>query len=122
MPINPGDKLQSPWLGVPAGSCLLKRPPLRLNGGISSDITHNTESQSDQPHDFNNDGHQDHNNNVNLAHSLAQVNPKKPANEGTTRVSRELHFGVYRSCDQFVTAAARAGHPAGCETRFAPCP
>ena len=118
MPINPGDKLQSPWLGVPAGSCLLKRPPLRLNGGISSDITHNTESQSDQPHGFNNDGHQDHNNNVNLAHSLAQVNPKKPANEGTTRVSRELHFGVYRSCDQFVTAAARAGHPAGCETRL----
>ena len=118
VPINPGEKLQSPWLGVPAGSCLLKRPPLRLNGGISSDINRSTDSQSDQPHGFNNDGPQVHNNNVNHAHSLTQVNPKNPANDGTKRVSRELHFGVYRSCGQFVTAAARAGHPAGCETRL----
>ena len=32
-PILPGEKLQKEWNGIPAGACLLKKPPLRLNGG-----------------------------------------------------------------------------------------
>ena len=104
VPVQPGDKLQSPWFDVPSGSCLLKKPPLRLNGGISSD----TNSQSPCL------------NNGNQSHSLAQVNPKNPSNACFEKVSKELHFGVYRSCDQFISAAAWAGHPAGSETRL-PC-
>jgi hypothetical protein len=70
---------------VPSGSCLLKKPPLRLNGGISID----TNNQSPCL------------NNGNQSHSLAQVNPKNPSNACFEKVSKELHFGVYRSCDQF---------------------
>ena len=29
-----------------------------------------------------------------------------------------MHFGVYRSCEQFISAAAGAGHPAGSETKL----
>ena len=36
------------------------------------------------------------------------------------KVSNKLHFGIYRSCDQFISAASWAGHPAGSETRL-PC-
>ena len=32
-PIAVGQKLQSSWNAVPAGAKLLRRPPLRLNGG-----------------------------------------------------------------------------------------
>ena len=37
-PIQPGEKLTSMWRGVPPKSCLLKRPPLRLNGGKKVDV------------------------------------------------------------------------------------
>ena len=32
-PVLPGEKLQAEWNGIPVGACLLKKPPLRLNGG-----------------------------------------------------------------------------------------
>eukprot|EP00435_Cladocopium_sp_Y103_P070991 s38_g36.t1 len=38
LPVQPGQKLSSPWKEIPTGSCLLKKPPLRLNGG---DVTIN---------------------------------------------------------------------------------
>ena len=36
-PVQPGEKLTSMWRGVPSKSCLLKRPPLRLNGGKNAE-------------------------------------------------------------------------------------
>ena len=107
VPVPPGDKLQSPWFDIPSGSCLLKKPPLRPNGGIASDTIPC------------NNGNQSHSlNNGNQSHSLAQVNPKNPSDGSSAKMSKELHFGVYRLCDQFISAAAWAGHPAGGETRL----
>ena len=48
LPSQPGDKLTSQWRGVPPKSCLLKRPPLRLNGGTNADIVEPGKSKSDE--------------------------------------------------------------------------
>ena len=37
-PIQPGDKLSTPWNGLPTGACLLKKPPLRSNKGEGVEI------------------------------------------------------------------------------------
>jgi len=112
VPIQPGDKLQSSWFNIPAGSCLLKKPPLRLNGGNSCNGNGgNSGDGSNQPHTLNTG---------NQSHSLAQVNPVNSPNACVEKVSNKLHFGIYRSCDQFISAASWAGHPAGSETRL-PC-
>ena len=72
---------------MPSGSCLLKRPPLRLNGG--SGVNNNNDMSNN-------------------------VQPDSPC--GISPLNNVLHFGVYRSSAQFVTAAANAGHPAGGES------
>ena len=46
-PVAHGDKLTSPWLHVPVGACLLKKP-LRLMGGEKPE-TENPQQQSDRP-------------------------------------------------------------------------
>eukprot|EP00435_Cladocopium_sp_Y103_P041947 s405_g11.t1 len=79
VPIQPGEKLQSPWYGIPALSCLLKRPPLRLSGGHKEMVR---------------------------------------CPEGIP--SKKLFFGIYRSCDEFIAAAAVAGHPVGSSARLPP--
>lgn len=89
--LQPGEKLQSPWFDIPSGSCLLKKPPIRSNGG---------------------------NNNGNQSRSPPQVKPLQRLDDSSTASSKVLHFGVYRSCEQFISAAALAGHPAGGETRL----
>ena len=33
-PVRPGEKLSHSWQGLPVHSCLLKRPPLRITGGM----------------------------------------------------------------------------------------
>ena len=106
IPIQPGDKLPSPWFGIPAGSCLLKKPPLRLNGdsacGDSSGSRPDkspTDNACNQP--------------LSLTH--VSVNPPNACSEKSWN---QLHFGIYRPCDQFISAAAWAGHPAGSETRL----
>ena len=38
-PVPPGQTLRSPWNGLPAGACLLAKPPARLNGGKDPNIT-----------------------------------------------------------------------------------
>ena len=35
LPVSPGQQLTTAWRGVPAGSRLLKKPPLRLKGGTT---------------------------------------------------------------------------------------
>ena len=110
VPIQPGDKLPSPWLTVPAGSCLLKKPPLRLNGGSSGDNSGCSEGNPSK-----------NNNPVSPScqpHRLTQVNPVTSPNACVGKISNMLHFGIYRSCEQFVSAASRAGHPAGKEIRL----
>ena len=47
-PIQPGEKLSSTWRGVPHKSCLLKRPPLRVNGGKNADVKVNACSSSSE--------------------------------------------------------------------------
>ena len=94
IPILPGDKLQTAWRGVPMGACLLKRPPLRLNGG-------------------NGDNNQ---NNPSNCPGANNVHPVSPGDNSP--LNNVLHFGVYRSGAQFVAAAAIAGHPAGGEARL----
>ena len=108
VPIQPGDKLQSPWLGIPAGSCLLKKLPLRLNGG-------NSGSSGDSLGDRSNSNKLPSNTTGEQSRSLIKVNPPHSCTEKSWN---QLHFGIYRSCDQFVSAAAWAGHPAGSETRL----
>ena len=71
-PIAPGEKLSSPWMNVPVGACLLKKP-LRLTGGVEPKIDPDT---------------------------------------------KRLTFGIYRSCDQFISRAVVAGHPVGKEARL----
>ena len=107
VPIQPGDKLPSPWLNVPAGSCLLKKPPLRLNGGNSGG------NSGGNPSGINNRAPSG-----NQPHSLAQVNPVISPNASVGKIPNMLHFGIYRSCEQFISAASWAGHPAGKETRL----
>ena len=94
VPILPGEKLHDAWHGIPSGSCLLKRPPLRLNWGSGV-------------------------NNQNDPRNCLRVNnvhPNSPC--GNSPSDNVLHFGVYRSGAQFVTAAANAGHPVGGEARL----
>jgi hypothetical protein len=98
IPILPGEKLQTAWRGVPLGSCLLKRPPLRLRWG-------NGENNPNSP-----------SNNVlpnNLPNNVSPISPSV-----NNPLSNVLHFGVYRSGAQFAAAAASAGHPAGGEARL----
>ena len=94
VPILPGEKLHDTWCGVPSGSCLLKRPPLRLNGGSG------VNNQNDPSNCL----------------RVNNVHPDSPC--GNSPLNNVLHFGVYRSGAQFVAAAAIAGHPAGGEARL----
>ena len=91
---DPGEKLHDTWCGVPSGSCLLKRPPLRLNGGSG------VNNQNDPSNCL----------------RVNNVHPDSPC--GNSPLNNVLHFGVYRSGAQFVAAAAIAGHPAGGEARL----
>ena len=114
-PIAVGQKLQSSWNTVPAGAKLLRRPPLRLNGGdvldapvkdnhvgvcydgpVNPDITHKSNPPDVGP-------------------SLPYVGPSLPYPGHSDPVEAEqlAHFGVYRSCEQFVKAAVGVGHPVG---------
>ena len=123
-PIAVGQKLQSPWNAIPAGAKLLRRPPLRLNGGNSvvddkfgrpslggnvvvdnCDFSNLVPSEPAGP---------------SLNISPPDVGPTKPDvgcsdHDGTDQVA---HFGVYRTCDQFVKDAVSAGHPVGGVSRL----
>ena len=79
LPVSPGEKLPQAWMQVPAGSCLLKKLPLRSSGG---EIDKNSDKMADE------------------------------------KTHKDLFFGVYRTCDQFVKSACAAGHPAGKEARL----
>jgi len=94
VPILPGEKLHAAWRGVPSGSCLLKRPPLRLKGGSG----------------------ENNQNNPSNCLGANNVHPDSPCDNSP--LNNVLHFGVYRSGAQFVAAAAIAGHPAGGEARL----
>ena len=39
LPVAPGQQLTTCWRGIPAGSRLLRKPPLRLNGGTTNSGT-----------------------------------------------------------------------------------
>ena len=71
-PVPPGEKLQTPWMGILTGACFLKKL-MRLTGG-----------------------------------------DKLECDPGLKR----LTFGIYRSCDQFISCATNAGHPVGREARL----
>lgn len=81
---------------MPADSRLLARPPLRVNWGYNLDNINSGDSNSGfNPGD---------NNQV--------AKPDASAEPGT------FFFGVYRTCDEFVSDAVKAGHPIGRQTKL----
>ena len=99
LPVAPGQQLKQPFAHVPAGAKLLKRPPLRLNGGAcpvaNGNAAHNcTDNCLDNPKDNN------------------------PECKSVPCLSNFGFFGVYRTGDQFVQAAVNVGHPVGSETKL----
>ena len=88
LPVQVGHALSQPFEAVPAGSKLLKRPPLRLNGGSSNQVVPN---------------------NLGIHNNGDSSNLGSQNNEDDA--THVAHFGVYRSCEEFVEAAVKAGHP-----------
>ena len=95
LPIAYGQRLQQPFQSVPAGSKLLKHPPLRLKWGNSNNPNPNLNSPGVSPDNK----------------ACPSVCPGVVAGD-------LAHFGVYRTGEQFVSAAIVAGHPVGNETRL----
>ena len=50
-PVAPGQNLRDSWMGLPAGSRHLSKPPLRLNGGTGSNIGHENYGETDLDED-----------------------------------------------------------------------
>ena len=94
-PVLPGQQLKATWNGAPTGSRLLSRPPLRLKWGNNSG-------------DNNLDVNSLRGNNS-VGDSEASADQFEPAT---------FFFGVYRTCDEFVKDAVRAGHPIGKQTKL----
>ena len=99
-PVLPGQQLQNTWNGAPAGARLLSRPPLRLKGGINlmgnNLVGNNLEGN-------------------NLVGNDLDVSTKCSLDPLETMT---FFFGVYRSCDEFVSDAVKAGHPIGKTSRL----
>lgn len=81
LPIHVGQSLSHQFESVPAGSKLLKRPPLRLNGDSPDNLT-----------------------------SLG-CNDNLEGDVRFDSKTHVAHFGIYRSGAEFVDAAVKAGHP-----------
>ena len=94
LPIGYGQQLKAQFQTVPAGSKLLKKPPLRLIGG----------KLNNHPNP----------NNPLVSPGVSPDNKPCPS----TKAGDLAHFGVYRTGEQFVKAAVRAGHPVGNEARL----
>ena len=88
LPVQVGQSLSLPFAGVPAGAKLLRRPPLRINGGFDDNIGGHVNSGLN-----NGEGNGD-----NLTHWA--------------------YFGIYRSCNDFVEAAVKASHPVSRSNRL----
>ena len=94
-PVSPGQQLKATWNGAPVGSRLLSRPPLRLKRGNNlGDNNFGTNS-------------------LGVNNSEGDSNASADLVEPTT-----FFFGVYRTCDEFVKDAVRAGHPIGKQTKL----
>lgn len=93
LPIAFGQHLKAAFQSVPAGSKLLKQPPLRLNGGLNNP---GVNKFGDSPGD-----------------KLTM-----DVDEEKLKPSDLAHFGVYRTGEQFVKAAVKAGHPIGKDTKL----
>ena len=120
-PIEVGQKLQSEWNMVPAGAKFLRRPPLRLSGGsIACGDKGVGGSLSDKPlgiPDMASGLNPNHDNPMPLtpAPSPPNVAPfQSDADLSSQNGPGQIaHFGVYRTCEQFVKDAVSAGHPVG---------
>ena len=100
-PVLPGQQLQSAWMGAPVGSRLLARPPLRLKRGDNWGNNSGDNNDSDKLPVLNSPGDNSPGDN--------NADQSKP----TT-----FYFGVYRSCDEFVKDAVKAGHPIGKQNKL----
>ena len=96
-PVLPGNQLKTQWNGVPSGSRLLTRPPLRLKGGNDKNSSNLVGGNDYAGSNLAGDS---------LALQSNDVNPIESK-------AGEHFFGVYRTCEQFVQEAVAAGHPVG---------
>ena len=110
LPVQYGQQLQHALQHVPPGSRLLRRPPLRLNGGKKG----SKKGSGDKPC-----GDKLCDDNLNWPagpfKSPEKPCPGKPSSEHTHALQDQpvAYFGVYRTGLQFVDAAVKAGHPVG---------
>ena len=120
LPVSPGQQLTTAWRGVPAGSRLLKKPPLRLKGGTTTEPTKleaATEALYSLPTACNSKVDTSTESTVletgaQAPCSLPTILPGEAAERPCDDNDRPTaFFGVCRSCDQFVRDAVRAGHP-----------
>ena len=98
LPVDFGQQLKQPFESIPAGASLLKRPPLRLNRGNIMGNSPVGKSPGDNR----------------SSNSL----DNKPGCNRVLDPSQFAFSGVYRTGDQFVKAAVKAGHLVGSETRL----
>ena len=108
LPVLPGQQLKQSMHHVPSGARLLRRPPLRLNGGRNDNGNPGVNNPCGRP---------EHNHPSNRLGNLNDVesNPVDPQLPQNQQVA---YFGVYRTGEQFVRAAVEAGHPVGKSARL----
>ena len=100
LPLQPGQQLKQSIHHVPSGARLLRRPPLRLNGGKMDNGVNNVGNRPDYNHPSNKLGNP----------SAVESNP---VDHQIPQNKQVAYFGVYRTGKQFVHAAVEAGHPVG---------
>lgn len=110
LPVQPGQVLKQALGHIPAEARLLRRPPLRLNGGIPNN---GTDELGNNPPSCNeirgNKG------GLTLGNSSSSSPTICNPSHQTHAVGDQhtAYFGVYRTGQQFVDAAVKAGHPVG---------